>query len=185
MSRNEHENSKEISGQHRKISDFFRARLIKNTDIMRYMLTETEKSVIAHIRKSRNILELARKKDLPKSTLYDALHRLQSKGVLTHTNKVCFEKIGFPLQMFINIKTVPGQRNNMRKYLEEQQNVNNLYVVNTPSNFHFEAIFKNQKEVEEFLEILENQAPLSEMNVFTVLETVHSEKFLTEEGHFV
>jgi DNA-binding Lrp family transcriptional regulator len=148
------------------------------------MLNNTEKSVIAHVRKSKNLLELSRKTDYPKSTLYDALHRLEKKGVITHTNKVCFEKIGFPIQMFINIKTVPEHKLDLKNYLESQNHINNLHVVNNPSSFHFEAIFKSQKQVEEFLEILENQIPLVHINVFTVLETIHSERFLTQEQHF-
>jgi Lrp/AsnC family leucine-responsive transcriptional regulator len=151
---------------------------------MKYMINDTEKNVIAHIRKSKNLLELSRKTEYPKSTLYDTMHRLESRGVIKHTNKIAFDKIGYPIQMFINVKTLPAHKLTLRKYLGEQKNINNLYVVNSPTNFHFEAIFKDQKEVEEFLEILENQTPLAEMNVFSVLETVHSEKFLTEFEHF-
>ena len=148
------------------------------------MINYTEKNVIVHMRRSKNLLELSRKIEYPKSTLYDALHRLESKGIIRHANKIAFEKIGYPIKIFINMKTLPKNKQDIRNYLENQKNINSLFVVNDPANFHFEAIFKNQKEVGEFLEELETQMPLKEITVFNVLETIHSEKFLVRMEDF-
>jgi len=150
------------------------------------MIGEKEKKIIVELRKDsrQDITKLAKKHDYPKSTMYDILHKLEDQGILVHTSKVDFEKLGFPIQIFMVIKTTSAHKELMKKFLMEKKNVNSIYTVNQGSNFHFESIFRNQKEVEDFLEELEEKNPLTQINVFNVIEKVCTEKFLTEEEHF-
>lgn len=150
------------------------------------MLTDKERKLVIELRKNgrQDITKLAAKYNYPKSTLYDMLHRLEQKGILEHTSKIDFEKIGFPIQIFIVAKTTTQNKESMKKYLMGKKNVNSIYTVNQGSNFHFEGVFRNQREVEDFLEELEDSNPLTQINVYNVIERITSEKFLTEEEHF-
>jgi len=150
------------------------------------MISEREKKIIVELRNDsrQDITKLAKKYGFPKSTMYDLLHRLEERKILIHASKVDFEKLGFPIQIFMIIKTTLQHKESMRRFLTGKKNINSIYTVNQGTNFLFEGIFRNQKEVEEFLEELEEKNPLTQINVFNVIEKICSEKFLTEEEHF-
>ena len=150
------------------------------------MMKEKEKKLVIELRKNgrQDITKLASMHGYPKSTMYDILHKLERKGILEHTTKVDFEKLGFPIRIFMMVKTSPQHKAEMKEFLMRQKNVNSIYTVNHSANFHFEAIFRNQKGIEEFLEALEAKMPLTQINVYNVIEKICSEKFLTEEEHF-
>ena len=150
------------------------------------MLSDKEKQLIVKLRKNSrvNIKEVANEFNYPVSTMYDLLHKLEEKGIVKYTGKISFEKIGYPVHVFMIIKTTPENRNKLREYLTEKKNINALHTINHRTDFHLECIFSHQREVEEFLEELEEQNILTEINVYTVIETLQSDKFLSETGHF-
>jgi DNA-binding Lrp family transcriptional regulator len=150
------------------------------------MLNDKEKQLLMQLRKNSrvNINDVAKKFNHATSTMYDMLHRLEYKNIIAHTSKVAFEKIGYPIKVFIIIKTSLTHKDKLRAYLQTKPQINSLHTINHSSSFHMECIFRNQIEVEEFLEDLEDRNALSEINVYNVLETIYTEKFLTEKEHF-
>lgn len=150
------------------------------------MLNGKEKRLIVALRRqdSQNIMNVSKKQEIPKSTLYDIMHKLQKTEILKNITKISFEKIGFPIKIFFVIRTEIQNREKLKQFLIAQKNVNNIHLVNNRSSFHVECIFKNQKETEEFLEELEEQAPLTQLSVYNLLDTIQEEKFLTMEEHF-
>ena len=150
------------------------------------MLNGKEKGLIVALRRqdSQNIMNVSKTQGIPKSTLYDIMHKLQKTDILRHITKISFEKIGFPIKIFFVIRTEIQNREKLKQFLITQKNVNNIHLVNNQSSFHVECIFKNQKEAEEFLEDLEEQTPLTQLSVYNLLDTIQEEKFLTQETHF-
>lgn len=150
------------------------------------MLNNKEKKLITALRKqdTQNIMNVAKNHEIPKSTLYDMIHKLQRTEVIKQITKISFEKIGFPIKVFFIIRTELQSRDKLRYFLTTQKNVNNIHLINNKSSFHIECIFRNQRDVENFLEELEEQTPLAQLSVYNLLETIQEEKFLTEETHF-
>jgi DNA-binding Lrp family transcriptional regulator len=150
------------------------------------MISPKERKLIVELRKDsrQDITGLAKVHNYPKSTMYDILHKLEEKGILNHKSFVDFEKLGFPLQVFVVVKTSAQYKEKMREFLKAKKNINTIYTVNSSSNFHFECIFRNQKEIEDFLEELEDKHPLNQISVYNVIERICIEKFLTQEDHF-
>jgi DNA-binding Lrp family transcriptional regulator len=150
------------------------------------MLNHKEKQLVQELRKSKsqNILELSRKINMPKSTVYDMIHRLEEKAIIDGRVHLDFEKIGFPIRIFLIVKTEKEYKDALKKYLIGQKHINNIFTINRASSFHVESIFRNQKEVEEFLEDLEQKNTLIQLSVYTILEHIEKERFLTKEEHF-
>ena len=86
--------------------------------------------------------------------------------------------------MFIALKTEIENRNQLRNYLEENKNINTLHIINGGFDFHAETVFKNQKQAQDFLDDLQIKNNITEINTYNIIDTVHSEKFLTKEEHF-
>jgi len=144
------------------------------------MIGYKEKQLLMKLRQNSriNINEVAKQLNYATSTMYDMLHRLEEKHIVEHKSRVAFEKIGFPILTFIILKTTTAHRDRLKEYLQKIPYINSLYIINHRSNFRLECIFRNQRELEE-------KNTLSEINVYTVLETIHTEKFLTEKEHFI
>lgn len=145
-----------------------------------------ERKLIVALRKqnTQNIMNVSKNQKIPKSTLYDIMHKLQRNDILRQIAKISFEKIGFPIKTFFVIRTEPQYKDKLKQFLLSQKNVNNIHSINNKSSFHIECIFRNQKDAESFLEELEEQTPLTQLSVYNLLETIQEEKFLTEETHF-
>jgi DNA-binding Lrp family transcriptional regulator len=150
------------------------------------MLNDKEKQLILKLRQNSrvNINDVAKQLNYATSTMYDLLHRLEEKKIVTHISRVAFERIGFPIKTYLIVKTTPIHRDQLKKYLQEKACINSLCTVNHQSSFHVECIFRNQKDLEEFLEELEERHTLAEIHVYNVLEMIHVERFLTEAEHF-
>ncbi len=150
------------------------------------MLNTKEKRLIVALRKkdSQNIMNVSKKQEIPKSTLYDIMHKLQRTEIVRQITKISFEKIGFPIKIFFIIRTDNQNKERLKQFLLSEKNVNNIHLINNSTSFHVECIFKNQKSAEEFLELLEEQIPLTQLSAYNLLETIREENFLTEEEHF-
>ena len=150
------------------------------------MLSDKEKQLIVNLRKNSrvNIKRVAKECHYPTSTMYGLLHRLEGKNILSYEGKVSFEDIGYPLQVFIIAKTTSEKRNELKNYLVENKNVNSLHIINHRSDFHLECIFSHQREAEEFLENMKEKNTLTEIKIYTVIENIHSDRFLTKMEHF-
>jgi len=150
------------------------------------MLSDKEKKLIIGLRKNgrQKINLLAKQHNCPTSTMAALLHRLEEKGILEHKSNISFEKLGYPVRMFISVKTSMENRNKLRQYLADSRHVNSLHVVNSGYDYHFESIFRNQKHAQDFLDDLETKNEIFKKEVHYVIDTIHSERFLTEEGHF-
>lgn len=150
------------------------------------MLTLKERKLIAALRKNgrQNIKNMAIESNLPASTMYDLLHKLEENGILEHKSKVAFDKIGYPTRIWVAVKTVPANREVLKQHLMKNPNVNNVFRINSGFDFHFEGVFRNQKDALDFLEALEHEHQIVQKNVYTVIDTIQHESFLTEEEHF-
>ena len=149
-------------------------------------MNDKEKKLISSLRKNgrEKIKKIAEDNNIPVSTMFDLLHRLEDKGFIEHKTHINFEKIGYPIKQFFAVKSTPSTRDKLKNFLETKSNINNLHIINSGFDFHFEALFKNQKEAQEFQELLEEQSLVTEKNVYNVIDTLAKEKFMTEEEHF-
>ena len=150
------------------------------------MLNEKEIKLIAHLRKNgrEKINKIAQENNIPNSTMADTLRKLNSKGIIKPKTDIAFEKIGYPIKLFIAFKTDIFNREELKKYLEESRNVNNLHKVDGNYDFHTESIFKNYKEANDFTENIESRFNVTDKLVLNIIDTVNKENFLSSEDHY-
>jgi Lrp/AsnC family transcriptional regulator, leucine-responsive regulatory protein len=141
-----------------------------------------EKQLIIALRHNSraNIKEIAQKLGCPISTLYDTLHKLENKKLIEYTAKIDYEKLGYPIQAIIILKTASGFTNKLHAYLKSRKELNTIYRINNNYSYCVEAICKSQHELDELLEDLETNNTLTQINVYTIIETIQKEKHLIE-----
>ena len=128
------------------------------------------------------ILPVAKKLGIPKSTLFDSLHRMEKKGILNHKSLIDFEKIGYLTRIVVVVKTPFVERGKLKNYLSRCENVNNLHVINNGYDFMFEGVFKNLKDSGDFISKMEEENMIQEKQVFSIVEDILREKFLCGEN---
>ena len=117
----------------------------------------------------KKLTEISRKLNIPVSTLADGLRSLESKGLISYKAMLNFEKIGYPLRKFFLVRTENSNRDNLRSCLRKIDNINNLHAITNGYDFLFEAVFKNQKEVQVFFDRIETEDLVRDMQFFNVV----------------
>ncbi|MFH1408460.1 MAG: Lrp/AsnC family transcriptional regulator [Nanoarchaeota archaeon] len=147
--------------------------------------TKTEQKLIAALRNGHHRpSEIARIHDIPRSSAFEMTNRLKSAGILTPAFLVDFEKVGFPVQMFLALKTTPGERSKLESFLKDRPEVNTLLKVNTMFDYHAEAFFRHYKDLQLFIEELETRHAITDRLMFNAVETIKKEQFLSQTEHW-
>jgi len=137
--------------------------------------------ILSHLRQDARmkLTELSKKTKIPVSTLFDKIKTYQSRGLVAkNAALVRFEKLGYH-RVLITLSCKRQYRETMREVLEKHPSMNSLYRVNNGWDFMAEMLFPGMKEVEDFLDELEDKVKVKNKSVFYVVNDLKKENFLT------
>ena len=148
------------------------------------MLSEQEIIILKHLRKDarKSLVKIAREEEIPVSTLFSKVSKLESKVIKKSIALLDFSKLGYSLVAFIFLKLKDNSKQEAIEFLAKHPNTNNLSRVNNGFDFFLEAIFNNMKSYTKFYEDLKKLNIKSEM-VFFMIEELKKEDFLTRNEH--
>jgi DNA-binding Lrp family transcriptional regulator len=121
---------------------------------------------------------MARKTGIPISTLYDKLKMSEKNYIKKHASLLDFQKLGFTCHAQVILKVDRDKRDSTREYLLKNERINALMKINNGYDFLAEVICANMRELEEFLEQLDQKCKILEKQVFYIIEEIAREKFL-------
>lgn len=128
------------------------------------------------------LTKMSKQTRIPVSTLYDRLkHFEENKLIERHTSIINFAAFGYKVRVNIMLKVSSSQREALKKYLQNHENVNNLYKINNGFDFLFEAVFKSIEEAEEFIDNLEEQYDFKRIDVHYITSDIKREGFLSSK----
>jgi DNA-binding Lrp family transcriptional regulator len=155
--------------------------LIKNILEVVKMLRKADLLFLTFLRQNarETLTMISRKTGIPISTLYDKLRQQEKSLIVKHTTLIDFTKLGYNSRANIMLSTKKEDRDKLRSYLKEHSSINSLFKVNNGYDFMAEGIFENVKELEDFIEELEEKFSLLDKKVFFVIEDVKRENFLS------
>lgn len=117
---------------------------------------------------------------IPVSTVFDMV-RLYEKGIIRkYLCLVDFGRLGFSTRATILLKVVKEDRDALREYLARSSHVNSTYRINRGYDFLVEAVFRDMKEAETFLQALDG-FQIDEKLVHYVIEDLKREQFMAYE----
>ncbi len=137
---------------------------------------------LTHLRKNarETLTNISKKTDIPISTLYDKL-KIHEKGLIKkHTTLIDFSKLGYNCRATITLKVDKENRNAMRESLLKSEHINSVFKINNGYDFMVECIFKNLKELEDFLDNLEDKYNIIEKQTYYIIEEIKREGFMTD-----
>tara|TARA_Y100000310_G_C20689163_1_gene821070 strand:- start:297 stop:785 length:489 start_codon:yes stop_codon:yes gene_type:complete len=145
-------------------------------------VTKKDVKIISHLRKnSREMLtKLSRKTGVPVSTIFDRLKLYTDGFIKKNTSLVDFTMLGFNSRAKVILKVDRSDREELKSFIIKSKNVNSAYRINNGYDFMFEAIFRNMKDLENFIEIMERKFKISEKHVYYVIDDIKQEDFLSD-----
>ncbi|MDP3917278.1 MAG: Lrp/AsnC family transcriptional regulator [Nanoarchaeota archaeon] len=146
-------------------------------------ITKKDISIVSQLRKnSREMLtKISRKTGLPVSTIFDRL-KIHTGGLIKRNiSLIDFQLLGFNSRAKIILKVERGDREKINNVLKTHQNINNAYRINNGYDFMFEAIFRNMKDLEDFIYRLEKEFNIIEKHVYYIIDDIRQEEFLSRD----
>lgn len=137
--------------------------------------------ILSYLRQNARIklTDLSKASRIPVSTLFDRIIDLKTNGTIKRlTSLVKFESFGYRSKAIIILSTHKKHRKELLELLEKSNNVNSLYKINNGWDFLLETIFPGMKEVEEFVEDIEEKVKLKDKKVFYIIDELKKERFM-------
>ena len=150
------------------------------------MLSKKDAEIISHLRNNarKKITHISREMKIPVTTIYDKVRAHEKTFVKNHVTFLDFPILVLNAKANIAIKVERSSKEELQKFLMGHPNVNSLSKINFGSDFLAEVDFKSIADVENFVESLERNYSISQIQIFSVIEELKKEEFLTKPEHF-
>ena len=147
------------------------------------MFQKKDLLILANLRKNsrESLTRLSKRTSIPVSTIYDKLRTFKNGLITKHTTLVDFEKLGFHTRANILLKIERDQRNDAKEFLIKSLHVNSVSKISNGYDYLVEAIFKNVKDVEDFLDIFEGKFNIEKTQIFYIIEDLKKEAFMEND----
>jgi len=138
--------------------------------------------LLSHFRRNarESLTKISRKTSIPVSTIFDRLKSYENGLIKKHTVLLDFNKLGYMARANAMLQLSSESRVAAKEFLLKNNVVNSLYKINNGFDYFVELICKDMKELEQFLEDLEQKFQIKQKMVFYIIEDLAREKFMTE-----
>ncbi len=136
--------------------------------------------IVSYLRQDARmkLTDLSRATKIPVATLFDKIKIYQGSLIRKNTALVRFERFGYQAKAMVVFSARKKDRQKLFELLNKNTNVNSLFRVNNEWDYMAEVIFPGVKEVEDFLEDIEEQVKLKNKKIFYVIDEIKKEEFL-------
>jgi DNA-binding Lrp family transcriptional regulator len=145
------------------------------------MITKTDLMVLAHFRQDARcrLTTLSRKTGIPVSTLFDKLREYEPKVIPRIVSLLNFEALGFSTHVNVLIKAGKDSLQ-LREHLVKHPSVNSLYKVHDGFDYLAEGVFRNLRELDEFVQQLKHSHGVRSIEVQYLVDDLKREGFLAD-----
>lgn len=146
------------------------------------MISKKDLLILTELRKNarETLTRISRKTSIPVSTIFDKIRCYQGDLITKHTALIDFSKLGYNARANIMIKVDRNAREEARQFLFNHHNVNSVYKISNGFDFLIEGIFKNVKDVEDFIDVLGGKFKLEQTQVHYIVEDIKKEAFMND-----
>ncbi len=146
------------------------------------MINKKDLIVLSCLRQNarETLTRLSKKTRIPVSTIYDKL-KIQENNIITkYTSLLDFSKLGFNTRAHLIIKVDRKHRDEFRDFLLKNHNINSVYKVNNGFDFMIDTIFRHIKDMEDFIEMLEEKFEVKDKQVYYLVDELKRESFMSD-----
>lgn len=153
--------------------------------IKKQQIKEEDLLLLSHLRKNARVTltQLSKETKIPISTIHD---KLKHQEIIQ--KNIClldYALLGFSTQVHIFLKVGKEDKDKLIDYLLDHFNVNTIAKVNSGFDFLIEGIFRNIKDIEDFVEDLELAYKIKAKQVFYIIYEITKEQFFTNPDRVI
>src|SRR3989344_2795670 len=139
------------------------------------MLKEKDLIILSHLRNNarKSLALISRETEIPVSTLFCKIRKLENNVITKHTSIIDFNKLGYPIRVNFAVKS--RDKKKLKEFLLNHKNINSIHRISN-YDFFIDVLFRNMNELREFEEELDRYAEKIER--FHIVEELKSENFL-------
>ena len=148
------------------------------------MLHRKDLVILSNLRKNarESLTTMSKRTTIPVSTIFDRLKTFQNDIIRKHTTLIDFSLLGFNARANILLKVDREQREDLKKYLGNNHNINTVMKISSGYDFMIEGIFRNVKDVEDFLDTLGSKYTIEQTQVYYIIEDIKKEAFMNDQN---
>lgn len=126
----------------------------------------------------KKLTEISKQTNIPISTLFDVLKEVQGSLVTKNTVLLNFFNLGYHAHAQVFLKVDQLVKEELRKHLALNPCVNSLYKTNNGWDFMIETVHKNVRELDDFLEKLNQKFIIKEQQIHYLIDEIKKEGFV-------
>lgn len=145
-------------------------------------ITKRDMALIQQLRGNSRLTltQISKKTKIPISTLFDRLKAQQDHSIMKHTTLLNFDALGYGTRVQLSLVVDPREREALQQHLLCHQQVNSVFEVAQQFDFIVEGIFKQVREVKEFLSSLQGRFPSLQYTSQFITRDLKRETFLAQ-----
>jgi DNA-binding Lrp family transcriptional regulator len=145
------------------------------------MLSKKEIVIVTQLRKGarQNLTKISKETKIPISTLFDKIKKLEQQIIVKHTTLIDFEKLGFNTRATIMLKAGKNEKEELGEFLMKNEKINSVFKITNGFDYFVEGIFRTIKELEDFLEIIDDKFCVKKKSVFFIIQEIKREEFMS------
>ena len=145
------------------------------------MVLKKDLVVMAYLRQNARmkLTKMSRLAKMPVSTIFDRMKFHEGGLIKGHICLLDFAKLGFHTRANIMFKVGKNDKEAMKEYLENSQNVNSIYKINNGYDFLVEVVFRSIHDLDDFLSLLEYKFEVKNKVVHYIIDDIKREAFLS------
>jgi DNA-binding Lrp family transcriptional regulator len=147
------------------------------------MMNNKDIKVLVQLRKNARmqLTDISKQTGIPISTIYDRLKNKANDVIIRYVSLINFELLGFNTRAHLCLKCNKTSKKDVLGYLSKHPNVNSMYKINNGFDYMAEVVFRNVKELEEFLEKLEDEYSIKTRQIYYIIDDLVREQFFSDE----
>jgi len=123
---------------------------------------------------------ISKKTNIPISTLFDMLNEMQGTIIKNNTILLNYEILGYHTRAHVFLKVSNNDKEKLKEHLICNNNVNSIYKINNGWDFIVETVHKSIKELDQFLENVNNNHAIEKKEIHYLIEDVKREGFIVD-----
>ena len=146
------------------------------------MTSKKDLLILSYLRQNcrETLTNISKKSGIPVSTLFEKIRRNRDGVIRKHTCLVDFAKLGFNTRAKIVIQASLNHRKDLLDFLLNHKNINSVYKINNGYDYLTEGIFRNMRDLEEFIETLQVKFRTKKQETYFIIDDLKREAFLSD-----
>ena len=137
--------------------------------------------IVSNLRRNgrETLTEISKFTGIPVSTIFDRIKNKCFGLIKKNTILIDFNMLGYSIVVHMVLKVNKSEREKLKEYVKKHRHINTAYRINNGYDYLLEGVFKNVKDLEEFLEKLDENFSIEQKQIYHIIDEIKREEFLS------